>query len=386
MRTPHRILPFLLLHLTLAIGCGSSLRIERPIQETPHDWLMAGGSPERTNMRSEGMSSPLELVWVYKTGGGFGSNAMSITGDILFIGTLNGEVHAAHLPTGEREGSRHVGGPVSGSPSVYRNLLIIPVSSDDISLIAHNIKTGQIIWEKRLGRIESSPLLYEGVLYIAAISGTVYALNPETGDIIWERELEGRIFSSPAGAAQKIFIGSTNRSLYALDGKNGSIRWRAELGGPIMTQPAIGGNNIYVTTFDSTLYSIQTGTGEIVWQQSLGARVYTGPSVSEAFVFAGASNGRLYAYSVSTGELAWKYDTAGVIGSEILISGNKLIFTLLDSSVNILDAGTGTKLWTYSLDARLKTTPVVWKDFLIICSEDRNVYAFRSISHVGENH
>jgi eukaryotic-like serine/threonine-protein kinase len=78
-------------------------------------------------------------------------------------------------------------------------------------------------------------------------------------------------------------------------------------------------------------------------------------------------------------------EVGGVVASQILISGNLVIFTTLNGIVQALDRTTGAGIWTYSLNARLKTAPVVWNDLLFICSEDRNIYAFRGHGATGEN-
>jgi outer membrane protein assembly factor BamB len=305
MRAPHRFLPILFSGLLLTISCGSSISIERPLPVSPNDWRIAGGSPARSNISTADLLPPYELAWVYKTGGGFPRDALSIAGDVLFSGTLNGEVHAILPLTGDRVGHRSVNGPVSGTPAVYGDFLFIPVSSDEQSLIALNFRTGRIAWERRLGKIESSPLVYNQILYAAAVTGEVFALDPETGDTVWKRKIDGRIFSSPAGAAGMIFVGSTNRKMYAIDAKEGLIIWNTELNGPVMTQPAVAGNHVFTVTFDSTLYSLHTQSGRVEWHHTLGALIYTPPSASGETVYAGTSDGRVYAFSSSTGRQEW---------------------------------------------------------------------------------
>jgi outer membrane protein assembly factor BamB len=55
-----------------------------------------------------------------------------------------------------------------------------------------------------------------GVVYVGSIDRYLYALNAETGDLLWRFGTEGPIVSSPAAEDGLVFIGSTDRRLYAL--------------------------------------------------------------------------------------------------------------------------------------------------------------------------
>jgi outer membrane protein assembly factor BamB len=55
----------------------------------------------------------------------------------------------------------------------------------------------------------TSPLLYEGVLYIVKEGGILTALDPKTGEILKQGRLTGALdgyYASPVGAAGKVFL------------------------------------------------------------------------------------------------------------------------------------------------------------------------------------
>ncbi len=55
----------------------------------------------------------------------------------------------------------------------------------------------------------TSPLLYEGVLYVVKEGGILTALNTKTGEILKQGRLKGALddyYASPVGAAGKVFL------------------------------------------------------------------------------------------------------------------------------------------------------------------------------------
>src|SRR5271170_3186758 len=54
-------------------------------------------------------------------------------------------------------------------------------------------------WQTRTGGpVRSSPILRDGILYVAAIPGIVHAFNVETGRAKWTFQAPGQIHSTPS--------------------------------------------------------------------------------------------------------------------------------------------------------------------------------------------
>jgi len=82
---------------------------------------------------------------------------------------------------------------------------------------------------------ESSPILYEGILYIASYDGIVYAFNSSTGSVKWTLDLGDKVKASAAASNGKIFIGCYDGFLYAIDSKTGRIRWMHKTASAILS-------------------------------------------------------------------------------------------------------------------------------------------------------
>lgn len=145
--------------------------------------------------------------------------------------------------------------------------------------------TGEIIWQKDYsniiydkdvsGGVLSSPILgkegteLEGLVIYSvsktprAGSGILVALNTETGDVVWEKELASYCWSSPV---------------------------------PLYTQEG----NAYIVICDSVgnVILIDGQTGETLSQINIGSNVEASPAVFEGTLVVGTRGGRVYAIDV----------------------------------------------------------------------------------------
>ena len=97
-----------------------------------------------------------------------------------------------------------------------------------------NVKNLQLKWSWAMndsGANQTTPLVHNGVIYLASPSNIVQALNAKTGDLIWETRVGpyqapgyGGI-RSIAIAEDKIFLPTSNAHMVALDARNGEILW-----------------------------------------------------------------------------------------------------------------------------------------------------------------
>jgi alcohol dehydrogenase (cytochrome c) len=166
-------------------------------------------------------------------------------------------------------------------------------------ITAKNVNTLQLKWAWAMregGTNEASPLVHDGVMFLANTQGVVQALDTRTGKLIWE---------TIVGPNQPVGIGATsNRSL------------------------ALYQNLVYMAANDAMLYALDAKTGKIVWQADTadGVRVRgmtSGAMAIHGKVIVGMTNcGRrpmamhcyISAYDSLTGKRAWKFDTVALSG------------------------------------------------------------------------
>jgi alcohol dehydrogenase (cytochrome c) len=97
-----------------------------------------------------------------------------------------------------------------------------------------NVKNLQLKWTWAIndsGANETTPIVHNGVLYLASPSNIVQALNAKTGDLIWETRA-GPVqapgyggIRSIAMAEDKVFLATSDAHMVAIDARSGKILW-----------------------------------------------------------------------------------------------------------------------------------------------------------------
>ena len=109
------------------------------------------------------------------------------------------------------------------------------------------------------GRVFSSPAVDIGIVYIGSGDSFIYALDADTGRLLWRTTFGGGILSSPALAGDLIIVGSSDGHLYALQRQDGTIAWNflVQARTPVWTSPAVIGNSIYFGAHDGAIYALE---------------------------------------------------------------------------------------------------------------------------------
>ncbi|MDQ6699698.1 MAG: PQQ-binding-like beta-propeller repeat protein, partial [Acidobacteriota bacterium] len=88
------------------------------------------------------------------------------------------------------------------------------------------------------GANEPTPIVHNGIIYLANTSNTVQALDGRTGDLIWENHIgpdSMRAYGATRSIAiyqSNVFIATTDARLYALDARTGKIVWQTAIADP----------------------------------------------------------------------------------------------------------------------------------------------------------
>jgi alcohol dehydrogenase (cytochrome c) len=136
----------------------------------------------------------------------------------------------------------------------------------------------------------SEPLYYEGVLYITTSDNDVFAIDVDSGAMLWtyKAQVDPELRASCCGWAV--------RGMGMGDGK------------------------IFIGRLDAMLLALDQATGEIVWQKQIADpterySITSAPRYFDGMVFTGTSGGvlgtrgRIQAYDADTGELIWTFWT-----------------------------------------------------------------------------
>lgn len=156
-------------------------------------------------------------------------------------------------------------------------------STADIPIFKIDAETGEIVWRTdyncytvqdlsggvqgtiAVGKNELSDMIFVPIARTpGASSGTLVALNKETGEEVWKKETTMYSWSSPvdfyddAGNGYLIYCNS-GFNMYLIDGKTGEELDYINLGGNIEASPAMYGNYVVVGTRAMRTYCVEVG-------------------------------------------------------------------------------------------------------------------------------
>jgi len=229
------------------------------------------------------------------------------------------------------------------------------------------------------GPVVTSPVVSDGVVYVASYDGHLYALDRETGEEKWKFKSRMPIASSPCVAGGLVYFVSSTGALAALDVSTGEQKWVLPTeyerkfqaknlhGYPPAAQtipdawdlytssPVVVGGRVYFGSGDGGVYAADAATGVLQWKFSTGDVVHASPAVVGGVVYVGSYDSRLYAIDAATGRQKWVFQAGldpaihnqeGFQSSPAVVDGTVYV-GCRDAHVYAIDAATGRKIWDH---------------------------------------
>jgi len=202
------------------------------------------------------------------------------------------------------------------------------------------------------GPIRSTPVVAAGVVYVAAGSGSLYALDLATGAQRWAFGAGGAVTRSPAVDGGLVYVGAAGGTFSAVDAASGPRRWQKALGPGQIASPAVVDDLVVAASGldDSTaphiLFALGAARGDERWRFSApSGRLLVIGALGDGLVFAASGDHNLYAVDAGTGVLKWTFDGHGPLGSVDALAGEVLYVSGGDRAVYAVDAHTGVQIW-----------------------------------------
>lgn len=273
------------------------------------------------------------------------------------------------------------------------------------------------IWTVRTGYyIEFPPAVAYGRVYVAQLRGRFFAIDAETGEIIWEKKFRGCTAASPTVSdhviyqpyvprpcdygprrgrtgfivAMKIrggrqlwrfrvsteaslllrggvlYFGAWDRKVYALRVRDRKVLWTFRADDELNSSPAFVNGTIYIGSNAGSLYALDSRTGRLRWRaRSFSSRrwgreqFYATPTVAYGRVFVGNSDGFVYAFGATTGRLLWARRIGNYVYSAAAIWRRTVYVGSYDGSLYALDAATGDVRWRFRAASAVHGAPTV---------------------------
>jgi outer membrane protein assembly factor BamB len=181
-------------------------------------------------------------LWDFQAKGPFDATPR-IDGDMVYAGSSDGRLYAIELGSGKLRWKYEVGEEVGTTPASGAGLVLVMTLQD--TLVAVDAKTGAWKWHHRRESHEGFTIrgaaavtIFGDVAMGAYSDGTVAALDLLTGAARWERLVAPKadlmdVDSTPRVEGGKVFVAAYSGSVFALELATGKQLWETKTPGPL---------------------------------------------------------------------------------------------------------------------------------------------------------
>jgi outer membrane protein assembly factor BamB len=254
-----------------------------------------------------------------------------LTDNLLYVGISERNLVALESPQLRQRWIFETGQGVWSEPTVVDDVLYF--ASLDHNLYALNAETGEELWRLDLqGAAPGTPLFHNDRLYIGSFARKIFAISTE-GDILSEYETADWVWGEPVIEDGILYAADVSGVVYALDARAGNFRelWRSNVASKgIRARPVVTGDYVIVGSRDHRLYWLNRQTGQVIEDEptvetvqnrrirELAGEILSdmlliepgnGVNIEEPYLLVSsvANEELLVAFKVSNGERMWFY-------------------------------------------------------------------------------
>lgn len=284
------------------------------------------------------------------------------TDDLLVVPVAWGgrAVRASDLLTGDRLW-RAGDIPVNSGLTVWGDFVL----AGDVEgyVRAWRLPDGEEAWSVQLDEragIYSTPVLIGDTLVVANDRGRVTALDPSDGTFFWSEDAGAPVQVSLAAAEDMVFAATTRGSIRALDVRSGALRWTYDL--------TNGEEGEYIA--DQGGFSTQRGS------YAPPQTYLSAPAIGKSDVVFGASDGIVRSLDMEDGSLNWETNASAAISAPPVLTAETVYVGTMGALLMGFDRNDGSLVWSTELDGRIKSAFALKESLLIVLAEPRYVYAY----------
>jgi eukaryotic-like serine/threonine-protein kinase len=194
------------------------------------------------------------LLWRFKTNGPVHSTPGVLDG-VAYIAGCDELFRGIRISDGKEMFSVSSEAYTGASPALRGNSAFYGTFNNEILMV--NLTDHTVAWRyehpQRKFPFYSSAAVTANRVVVGGRDKLVHGLSP-TGKAVWTFTTRARVESSPAIADGRVFVGSNDGRFYVLNVNTGAKVWEFNAGAPISASPAIANGRIVVGSQDGRLY------------------------------------------------------------------------------------------------------------------------------------
>ena len=282
------------------------------------------------------------------------------------------------------------------APILIDNIIFVVDSENRLSAI--NASNGTIIWSKGLYPEQEEPRVgfggglfaNSGMIFYANGFGELYALDPYSGDIIWEKDLGIPIRSAPIANNSAVYVLNIDNQIQSFDIQTGDLiwdyNWFSDRAGFIQSSSmALNKNKIIVPYRSGEIFVFNASNGKRIWADSINRKniqnslsqikdIVASPVINNEYIVTVGSNGRVIANNIESGFRIWELAISSSITP--LLIGNYMYLLGNDNILFAITLDKGEVVWMKDLKQEIEFKKN--EDFISMLMINNRIHFFSS--------
>ena len=238
-----------------------------------------------------------------------------------------------------------------------------------------------------ISKIRTTPLIYNKNIIFADNAGTIFSIR-QNGKLNWKKNIYKKTYKkiyknlSFSTEDNIVFVSDNVGFIYAVEVDTGKLIWVKNHGIPIKSNIKIFDKKIFLINQDNRLLCFDAKDGSIVWDvRSISSFIKTQNFLAMAISKEGdllmlGSSGDLIKVNAISGKVYWSLNTTNSMlahdtdffkSSDIVIADNDIIFST-SSFIFSYNLGTGYFNWQKNIGS--KNTPIIDGNNIFVVSDD----------------
>lgn len=261
----------------------------------------------------------------------------AVDGASVYVADRKGMVYSIERSTGKIEWQVDSSAEISSRPVVTDDTVyfatvlrqIVAISKNGTGKRWQTTKTGSLPAMTVKG--SSSPVLYNGNIYVGYADGLIVCYRTSDGSPVWSRQLSNKeamfmdVDSTPLIENGIIYVASVDGKTYALDPKDGAVLWKANRGGP--NDLAVDESNVYVSG-GGKLVALRKDSGAVVWEKDFQEPEVSAPVIKDGFIGIASTRDKLYIVDAKDGNIRYeRFMGKGSFGKPVIVGNMIYLFS-----------------------------------------------------------
>lgn len=343
------------------------------------------------------------------------NGGLAVDGETVYADAFDHTVMALRLEDGALRWRTAVPNVVMSTPIVVHGRVFVGTGTNQHiaptewgrpegdAVLALDAASGKVLWSfKTTGEDMPSPVYVGDRLVFANGDGHAYALDPETGKLLWRTPLKGiSTMASATTDGHTVFLSTCtlDRSpglTFAIDAASGAIRWQSPYGN-CDSSPALAQNQLFVSGirmvrtsygvgYKAVAASLDAASGKPKWVHETEDAGFSSTFASSeraiAGTFAGATyyvsfptHDRLVAFDSASGRIRWSLRTLAPVKMSPIVRAGTLFAGDTAGCFYSIDARDGSLRSLRTFDAPFSTSPPVLVNDMVVVSVGQTIRA-----------